>query len=155
MNSFRVLIVEDSPSDLRLIREALKETAFPVQIAVARDGEEAIDYLRRVQNNLVTRPHLVLLDLNLPRKSGKQVLAEVKASPVLRQIPILVMTTSRADADIIDAYRLNANGYITKPDDLPGYVRVLRSIEDFWFMTATLPDGFRLPLLTNPNRLAS
>jgi CheY-like chemotaxis protein len=155
MKSFRILIVEDSPSDLRLIREALKDGTLPVQIAVARDGQEAIDYLRQVQNNVVARPHLVLLDLNLPRKTGKQVLAEVKASPVMRQIPILVMTTSRADADIIDAYRLNANGYITKPDDLPGYIRVLRSIEDFWFMTATLPDGFRLPLLANPSRLAS
>jgi chemotaxis family two-component system response regulator Rcp1 len=155
MRVFRILIVEDSPSDLRLIREALKETGIPAQVAVAHDGEEATDYLRQVQANLVSPPDLVLLDLNLPRKSGKEVLAEVKSSPSLRQIPILVMTTSRTEVDINDAYRLNANCYITKPGDLPEYIKVLRSIEDFWFLTATLPDGVRRPFLPGSNSLAS
>jgi chemotaxis family two-component system response regulator Rcp1 len=152
---FRILIVEDSPSDVRLIREAFKETGIPVQISLAHDGIEATDYLRQVQANLVSPPDLVLLDLNLPRKSGKEVLAEVKTSPTLRRIPILVMSSSRAEADITDAYRLNANGYITKPGDLPEYIKVLRGIEDFWFLTATLPDSFGRPLIPGPNRLAS
>ncbi|MBV9156158.1 MAG: response regulator [Acidobacteriaceae bacterium] len=143
MKSLRILLVEDSPSDVRLIREALKETAVPVQISVARDGVEAMDYLHQAEVGLANRPDLVLLDLNLPRKNGREVLSEVKASPILKQIPVLVMTSSRADEDIFQAYALNANCYITKPADLQEYVHVVRAIEDFWFLTATLPDSFR------------
>ena len=143
MKSLRILLVEDSPSDVRLVREALKETGIPVQVSVARDGVEAMDYLHQAESGLANRPDLVLLDLNLPRKNGREVLAEVKASPGLKQIPVLVMTSSRADEDILQAYTLNANCYITKPADLQEYVNVVRAIEDFWFLTATLPDAFR------------
>jgi chemotaxis family two-component system response regulator Rcp1 len=139
MRSFRVLVIEDSASDLRLFREALKETGLAIHIAVAHDGMEATEYLRGVESGVMIRPDLILLDWNLPRKNGKEVLAEVKASASLKQIPILVMTSSRAEEDIADAYRLNANGYVAKPNDLPEYLNVVKGIEDFWFRTAILP----------------
>jgi len=132
-------VVEDSPSDVRLIREALKETSVPVHITVTRDGVEALDYLRQSDMGRVARPDLILLDLNLPRKNGREVLVEVKSSPTLKPIPVLVMTSSKADEDVAQAYMLNANCYITKPADLREYVDVVRSIEEFWFLTATLP----------------
>jgi chemotaxis family two-component system response regulator Rcp1 len=146
-----ILLVEDSPSDVRLIREALKKTSVPVNIVVASDGVEAMDYLKNAERHFAERPDLVLLDLNLPRKNGREVLAEVKSSPNLKQIPVLVMTSSKADEDVHQAYALNANCYITKPADLEEYVAVVRAIEDFWFLTATLPDepprGFPLPVM--------
>jgi two-component system, chemotaxis family, response regulator Rcp1 len=147
MRSLRVLLVEDSPSDVRLIREALKDATVPVQIMVARDGVEAIEHLNQSQAGQAVRPDLVLLDLNLPRKNGKEVLAEIKASPGLKQIPVLIMTSSRSDEDVAQAYSLNANCYITKPGDLHEYVHVVRAIEEFWFLTATLPDAFRNPVM--------
>lgn len=156
MKSLRILLVEDSPSDVRLIREALKETPLPVQISVARDGVEAMDYLNQAEMGLVSRPDLVLLDLNLPRKNGREVLSEIKTSPTLKQIPVLIMTSSRADEDIFQAYELNANCYITKPTDLQEYVHVVRAIEDFWFLTATLPDtlpGIQTPLATHARHI--
>lgn len=143
MQSLNILLIEDSPSDVRLVREALKENSMSIEVTVARDGVEAMEYLRQAESGAVTRPALVLLDLNLPRKNGREVLAEVKASPNLRQIPVVVMTSSRADEDIQQAYELNANCYITKPADLPEYVKVVRAIENFWFATATLPDPAR------------
>lgn len=136
-----ILLVEDSPSDVRLIREALRGTAIEIKMAVMKDGVEAMDYLHRSQQGVEIRPDLILLDLNLPRKNGREVLAEVKSSAGLRQIPVLVMTSSHADQDIADAYSLNANCYITKPFDLNEYLEVVRAIESFWFLTATLPDG--------------
>lgn len=142
MGSLRMLLVEDSPSDVRLIREALKQTPLQVQITLARDGVEAMDYLRQSEVGLVSRPDIILLDLNLPRKNGREVLAEVKAAPHLKQIPVLIMTSSKADDDIKQAYDLNANCYITKPNNLQDYIDVVRSIEDFWFGTATLPDAY-------------
>ena len=145
MRPLRILLVEDSPSDVRLIREALKDAKVPVQIAVARDGVDAIEYLRQSETGQTVRPDMVLLDLNLPRKNGKEVLAEIKAAPGLKQIPVLVMTSSRSEEDVCEAYELNANCYITKPGDLQEYVHVVRAIEDFWFLTATLPDTFRYP----------
>jgi two-component system, chemotaxis family, response regulator Rcp1 len=148
MRSLRILLVEDSPSDVRLIREALKESSVPVQITVARDGVEAIEQLRQAEAGQAVRPDIVLLDLNLPRKNGKEVLAEIKASPNLKQTPVLVMTSSRSDEDIAQVYSLNANCYITKPGDLHEYINVVRAIEEFWFMTATLPDTFRGPAVT-------
>jgi chemotaxis family two-component system response regulator Rcp1 len=154
MKSFQILLVEDSLSDIRLIREALKETPVLVEITVAHDGVEATDYLRKAEIELVARPDLVLLDLNLPRKNGLEVLAEVKASPNLKEIPVLIMTSSRADRDIKEAYRLNANCYIAKPNELAEFVHVLRGIEDFWFGTATLPDNFRAHLPPPPNGAA-
>ncbi|MGA8028450.1 MAG: response regulator [Bryobacteraceae bacterium] len=143
MRPSKILLVEDSPSDVRLIREALKESNVPVSINVARDGVEAMDYLHQAEIGLAQRPDLVLLDLNLPRKNGREVLAEIKGSPNLRSIPVLIMTSSRSDEDVSQAYALNANCYITKPADLQDYVNVVRAIEDFWFLTATLPDAFR------------
>jgi two-component system, chemotaxis family, response regulator Rcp1 len=145
MKSFQILLVEDSLSDIRLIREALKETPVLVDVTVAHDGVEATDYLRKAETELAARPDLILLDLNLPRKNGLEVLAEIKASPTLKEIPVLIMTSSRADRDIKEAYRLNANCYIAKPSELAEFVHVLRGIEDFWFGTATLPDNFRIP----------
>jgi two-component system, chemotaxis family, response regulator Rcp1 len=141
----KILLVEDSPSDIRLIREALKETPVPVQIALARDGVEATDYLHQAEMGLCNYPDLILLDLNLPRKNGREVLSEIKNSPTLKQIPVVVMTSSRSDEDVAQAYALNANCYIAKPGDLQEYVNVVRAIEDFWFLTATLPEPFRLP----------
>lgn len=138
-----VLVVEDNPADVRLIREALKSASVPVQITVAHDGVEAMEHLRASQTEHGACPDLMLLDLNLPRKNGREVLAEVKGSPALHQIPVLVMTSSGADEDINQAYALNANCYITKPYDFQEYLNVMRAIEDFWFMTASLPDGYR------------
>ena len=156
MKFLRILLVEDSPSDVRLIREALKETPVPVQITVAQDGVEAMDYLHSTETGRPQRPDLVLLDLNLPRKNGREVLAEVKSSPGLKQIPVLVMTSSRADEDIAQAYSLNANCYIAKPGDLQEYMNVVRAIEDFWFMTATLPESVETVETTvSPQRLAA
>ena len=139
MAVLRILLIEDSPSDVRLIREAMKQPPLPLEITVARDGVEATDYLHRAQAGLVHRPDLILLDLNLPRKNGREVLAEVKGDPDLKQIPVLVMTSSKADEDIAAAYNLNANCYIAKPGDLQEYENVARAIEEFWFLTATLP----------------
>ena len=142
MKELEILLVEDSPSDVRLIREALKETPMRVKVIVASDGVEAMEYLHRAETGAANRPDLILLDLNLPRKNGREVLAEVKGSPQLKQIPVLVMTSSHADEDIHSAYSLNANCYITKPADLNEYVNIVRAIEDFWFLTATLPESF-------------
>jgi chemotaxis family two-component system response regulator Rcp1 len=142
MDRLSILLVEDSPSDVRLIREALKQTPLEVQITLARDGVEAMEYLRQSENGLVNRPDIILLDLNLPRKNGREVLAEVKAAPRLKQIPVLIMTSSKADEDVKQAYNLNANCYIAKPANLQEYVDVVRSIENFWFVTATLPDAY-------------
>jgi CheY-like chemotaxis protein len=139
--SVRILLVEDSPSDVRLIREALKDAPVPIQLTIARDGIEATEYLQQSESGVVSRPDLILLDLNLPRKNGREVLAEVKSSPTLKQIPILVMTSSRSDEDISQVYALNANCFITKPGDLDEYQSVVKSIENFWFLTASLPDS--------------
>lgn len=141
MKPLRILLVEDRAADVRLIREALKETPVPVEITVAYDGVEALEMLYRADATGTERPDLVLLDLNLPRKNGREVLAEIKSSPRLKQIPVLVMTSSHADEDITQAYSLNANCYITKPGDLNEYISVVRAIEDFWFLTATLPES--------------
>ena len=139
MRAVNVLVVEDSPADVRLIREALKSATVPVQIIVAHDGVEAMEYLHHSEQ-IAALPDLMLLDLNLPRKNGREVLSEVKTSPFLKQIPVLVMTSSRSDEDINQAYALNANCYITKPYDFQEYVNVVQAIEHFWLMTASLPD---------------
>jgi len=140
MRELRILVIEDSPSDVRLIREALKDTPVPVRLSVARDGVEGLNYLHSSERNASERPDLVLLDLNLPKKNGCEVLAEMKSDPGLKQIPVLVMTSSKADDDISKVYSLNANCYITKPGNLNEYIDVVHAIEGFWFMTATLPD---------------
>lgn len=142
MKALKLLLVEDSPSDVRLIREVLKEAKMPVQISVARDGVEALEYMRQTEHGSCARPDIILLDLNLPRKNGREVLAELKESLSFRQIPVLVMTSSQADEDIRECYALNANCYITKPGNLSQYFQVVRAIENFWFLTATLPGNY-------------
>jgi two-component system, chemotaxis family, response regulator Rcp1 len=136
----RVLVVDDSPSDVRLIREALKDTPAEVTLVVARDGVEATDYLQKTLLGEFLRPDLIILDLNLPRKSGREVLAEIKSDLRLKQIPVIVMTSSSANEDITYAYDLNANSYITKPADLTEYLMVVRAMQVFWFNAAKLPD---------------
>ena len=135
-----ILLVEDNPGDVRLTQEALKDGSIPVNLSVAADGVEALEFLtHKGRFHEAPVPDLVLLDLNLPRKSGREVLKEIKESPALRQLPVIVMTTSRAEQDILHAYDLNANCYITKPLDLDEFLDVVHTIEDFWLKIATLP----------------
>ncbi|HMF74665.1 MAG TPA: response regulator [Bryobacteraceae bacterium] len=155
MKSFRVLLVEDSASDVRLFREALKETSGIIQLAVVQDGFQATEYFRQAEVGLKARPDLVLLDWNLPLKDGREVLRDIKASATLKQIPVLIMTSSKAADDIRSAYSLNANCYLAKPSSLPEYIDVARSIEDFWFKTATLPENFPRSYREHHARLAS
>ena len=136
-----VLLVEDNPADIRLTQEALKEGPVQVDLSVATDGVEAVEFLHRTgKYRNAPRPELILLDLNLPRKNGREVLSEIKSDPDLKRIPVLVMTTSKARQDIARAYSLNANCYITKPIDLEDFIDVMRSIEDLWLRKASLPD---------------
>ncbi len=136
-----VLLVEDNPGDVRLTREALKQGGLPVTLSVATDGEEAVDFLfRRGPFADAPRPDLILLDLNLPRKSGRDVLAEIKSDPDLKDIPVLIMSTSMAQQDIARAYSLHANCYVAKPIDLDSFMQLIQSIEDFWLTKATLPE---------------
>jgi chemotaxis family two-component system response regulator Rcp1 len=135
-----ILLVEDNPGDVRLTREALREGKLRNNLAVAVDGVEAIAYLRREGKFAdATRPDLILLDLNLPRKDGREVLQEIKADASLRNIPVVVLTSSRAEEDIARAYDLHANCYVTKPVDFEQFIRVVKSIEDFWFTIVQLP----------------
>jgi CheY-like chemotaxis protein len=135
-----ILLVEDNPGDVRLTQEALKQGSTPHQLEVASDGEEALDYLfQRDGYESAQRPDLVLLDLNLPKCDGREVLDRVKTEPELRQIPVVVLTTSEAAEDIRHAYEHNANCYITKPVDLDDFLEVVQGIEDFWLRVARLP----------------
>lgn len=137
-----ILLVEDSPGDVRLTREALKNSRVPNRLHVVGDGVEALAFLRRQGPYTATaavRPDLILLDFNLPRKSGREVLADIKADPDLRRIPVVVLTTSQAEEDIRHAYDLHANCFITKPVDFDVFLDVVRSIEDFWLTTVKLP----------------
>ena len=137
---FEILLVEDNPGDARLAQEALKEGRMTSRLKVVVDGVEAMAYLRSEgQYTGAPRPNLVLLDLNLPRKDGRQVLAELKADDDLRRIPVVVLTTSQAEQDILRSYDLHANCYITKPVDLDRFISVVRSIEEYWCSVVTLP----------------
>jgi len=137
---FNILLVEDNPGDARLAQEALKEGRMSSRLAVVVDGVEGMSYLRREgEYAAAPRPNLVLLDLNLPRKDGRQVLAEMKADPDLRRIPVVVLTTSQAEQDITRCYDLHANCYITKPVDLDRFISVVRSIEEYWCSVVTMP----------------
>lgn len=135
-----ILLVEDNPGDVRLTREAMMEAKIHNQLQVVSDGVEAMAFLRRQgpYANAV-RPHLILLDLNLPRKDGREVLAEVKQDPDLRRIPVVILTTSEAETDILKAYDLHANCYIAKPVDIEQFLTVVKSIEDFWITIVKLP----------------
>jgi chemotaxis family two-component system response regulator Rcp1 len=136
-----ILLVEDNPGDVRLTVEALRDGKVRNHLSVAGDGEEALAFLRREGKHAeAPRPDLILLDLNLPRKDGREVLAEIKADEFLRTIPVVVLTTSRAEQDIVRSYDLHANCYITKPVDFEQFITVVRSIEQFWLTIVALPD---------------
>jgi two-component system, chemotaxis family, response regulator Rcp1 len=137
-----VLLVEDSPGDVRLTREALKDAKVRVSLHIAADGIEAMTFLQRVGKHVhAPRPDLILLDLNLPRKDGREVLREIKGSPSLKSIPIVILTTSSSEADVLQSYELHANCYISKPVDLDGFLKVIQSIDNFWLTVVKLPHG--------------
>ncbi len=135
-----ILLVEDSPSDTALTLEALKAGKIGNRLFNVEDGCEAMAYLRQqgVYKN-ASKPDLIMLDLNLPKKDGREVLAELKKDPELKTIPVIVLTTSRADEDIIKSYQLHANCYITKPVDFQQFLSVVKTIENFWLTVVTLP----------------
>jgi CheY-like chemotaxis protein len=138
--SIDVLLVEDSPGDVRLTREAFRETNGAVTLHVASDGVEAMAFLRREGANAAApRPDFILLDLNLPRMDGREVLVHIKEDPDLRTIPTIILTTSEADADILKSYELNANAYLKKPVTLEAFEALVRSINDFWLTKVILP----------------
>ena len=134
-----VLLVEDNPDDVDLTIEALKKGEAWINLTVARDGVEALELLRGRESELARFPDLVLLDLNLPRKDGREVLSELKADEGLKHLPVVVLTTSRAEHDVLKSYRLHANCYITKPVDFDEFVNIVRTLEDFWFTLVDLP----------------
>jgi chemotaxis family two-component system response regulator Rcp1 len=139
-SSFEILLVEDSPGDVRLTREALRDAKMHINLNVARDGIEAMAFLKREGAlSHAPRPSLILLDLNLPKKDGRAVLEEIKNSPDLKSIPIVILTTSLSDEDVLRSYNLHANCYITKPVDLDGFLKVVKSIDNFWLSIVTLP----------------
>ena len=135
-----ILLIEDNPGDVRLTKEVLMEGKVRNNLQVVGDGVEAMAFLRRENNYAeAPRPDLILLDLNLPKKDGREVLQEIKADHQLRRIPVVVLTTSAADEDILRSYDLSANCYITKPVDLYQFITVIRSIEAFWLTIVSLP----------------
>ncbi len=146
MNSLRaILLVEDSPADIQITRRALRESAVPVDLIVVRDGQEAVDYLRRqgpyAADAAWRVPDLILLDLNLPRLTGHEVLRHIRATPHLGAVPVVVLTTSSNPEDVRDVYAAGANTYIEKPQDFARFVEVLRTIQRYWLDTALLPPG--------------
>jgi chemotaxis family two-component system response regulator Rcp1 len=139
-----VLLVEDSPGDVRLTLEAFKDAKMQVSLHVAADGTEAMAYLNREGKHPdAPRPDLILLDLNLPKKDGREVLAEIKENPALKSIPVVILTTSASEADILGSYLLHANCYITKPVGLDGFLKVVHSIDNFWLSVVKLPREVR------------
>jgi chemotaxis family two-component system response regulator Rcp1 len=137
-----ILLVEDSPGDVRLTREAFKDARVLVNLHVAGDGEEAMAFLKREgKYSSKPRPDIILLDLNLPKKDGRAVLAEIKEDPSLQTIPVVILTMSASEADVLKSYSLHANCYITKPVDLDGFLKVVKSIDGFWLSVVRLPNG--------------
>lgn len=135
-----ILLVEDNLGDVRLTREAVKEGKVKNNLSVARDGVEALDFLfKRGEFKNVVRPDLILLDLNLPKKDGREVLYEIKKDENLKTIPVVILTTSKAEEDILKAYNLHANCYITKPMNLSFFIEVVKAIDNFWFTIVKLP----------------
>ena len=135
-----ILLVEDNPGDVRLTQEALKESKVTNNLSVAEDGVEALAFLKREGKYAdAPRPDLLLLDLNLPKKDGRELIEEIKADENLRRIPVVVLTTSKAEEDIIRMYDQHANCYITKPIDFDQFINVIKSIEDFWLTIVKLP----------------
>jgi CheY-like chemotaxis protein len=135
-----LLLVEDSPGDIRLIEEALKDSRIHINMSVARDGVEAMDFLNRQERFASSpRPHLILLDLNLPRKSGQEVLRQIKNDPAMKHIPVIIFTTSDDERDIQSSYDQYANCYIIKPVDFNQFINIIRVVENFWFTIVKLP----------------
>ena len=140
-----ILLVEDNPDDVTLTVEALNVGKVWNNLSVARDGVEALGFLRRAGEYAdAPVPDIILLDLNLPRKNGRQVLEEIKADEGLRHIPVVILTTSQAEQDILKSYQLYANCYVTKPVDFDEFIEIVHSIEDFWFTVVKLPKGARV-----------
>lgn len=138
--AIQILMVEDSLDDIEITTEALKDAKVRCKLHAVRDGVQAMAYLRRRgEFEDATRPDVIFLDLNMPRMDGRQVLEQIKSDPELQKIPVVVLTTSEADEDILKAYELHANCYITKPVDMKQFIKVVRSIEDFWFTVVRLP----------------
>ncbi len=137
-----ILLVDDNKADVDLVRRSLSTGPDAPRLMVAEDGAEALRMLRETPSREHARPDLILLDLNLPRKDGHQVLAEIKEDPRLRRIPVVVLTSSSAERDIASAYELHANCYLTKPMDIDGFTNALRSIQDFWLSLAKLPSHY-------------
>ncbi|ACC84635.1 response regulator [Nostoc punctiforme UO1] len=135
-----VLLVEDNPGDAQLTRIALEDSKISIHLNVVEDGVEAMAFLRKQEKYVkAAHPDIVLLDLNLPRKDGREVLAEIKGDEKLKRIPVVILTTSQAEEDILKAYNLCANCYITKPVDFDQFVKIVQSIENFWFAIVKLP----------------
>lgn len=136
-----ILLVEDNPGDVRLTQEAFRDAKVRNDLYVVEDGEKALKLLRR-ENGFrdVPRPDIILLDLNLPKKSGQEILAEIKADPSLRRIPVVILTTSKAEEDILKSYDLHANCFVTKPVDFDQFLRVVQSIQEFWLSVVKLPE---------------
>ena len=140
-SDIEILLVEDNPADVRLTREALKEAKVRNQLHVVGDGVAAMEFLKgEGEYTGAPRPDLILLDLNLPKKDGREVLEEIKADSSLKRIPVVVLTTSQAEEDIVKTYNLHANCYVTKPVDLDQFITIVRSIEDFWLTIVKLPN---------------
>ena len=138
--AIEILLIEDNAGDARLALEAIREAKVHNNLTWIADGAEAMSYLRKEgKHSKASRPDLILLDLNLPRKDGREVLAEIKADEKLKRIPVVVLTTSEAEEDILKVYNLNANCYITKPVDLEQFIKVVKTIEDFWLTIVKLP----------------
>lgn len=140
MRPVEILLVDDNPGDIRLTQEALKDSKVLNNLHVVEDGLEALNFLKKKGEfkNEVT-PDLVLLDLNLPKRNGREVLSEIKEDELLKHIPVVILTISRAEEDIFKSYELHANCYITKPVDMNQFVKIVRSIENFWFSIVKLP----------------
>lgn len=137
-----ILLVEDNPGDVRLTREALAENKVLNNLHVASDGVEALRFLHREKPySSAPVPDLILLDINLPKKDGREILSEIKADRELRKIPVVVLTSSEAESDIVRSYNLHANCYITKPMDMTGFLNVVKNIRDFWFSIVELPSN--------------
>jgi chemotaxis family two-component system response regulator Rcp1 len=136
---FEILLVEDNPGDVRLIKEAFKDAKMHVLLHVVSDGVEAMNFLRDEGEGNDSRPDLILLDLNLPKRDGRSVLTEIKADPALKSIPVVILTTSAAEEDICHSYALHANCYITKPVDLDGFLHIVKCIDTFWLTVVKLP----------------
>lgn len=135
-----ILLVEDNPGDADLAKEALESSKMYNSLAIVEDGQKAMDYLyKKEPYNKVATPDLILLDLNLPKKDGREVLAEIKSDPDLKRIPVVILTTSSSEEDVLKTYNLHANCYITKPIDLTQFMKVVKTIENFWMSIVVLP----------------